>query len=80
MRQETKYTNYINTSDNKQDVACVLSLIEAIFPWKRRILSDITRVVMQSDNTSLYQNAIVSFFIHISSISTGLYVSNYMNT
>ena len=74
------YIDHINTFDNKQDADCVVSLIEDILNSIKRILPDITMVILQSDNAILYQNEIVPFLIHMFSISTGLFVSHYIRT
>ena len=43
MRQEIMYINHIDVFDDKQDSACSVSLIEAIFNCIKWILPDITR-------------------------------------
>ena len=44
------------------------------------ILPNITRVILQSNNARSYQNSIVPFFMHMLSISTGIFVSHYIHT
>ena len=75
MRQEIIYICHINAFDNKQDTASVLSLTEVILKCIKRIFLDKTRVILQSENARSYQNAIVPFFIHMLSISTGIFFS-----
>ena len=80
MSQEKIYINHINAFDNKQDTTCVISLIEAILNCIKRILTYITNVILQSDNVRSYQNSMMTFFIHVLRISTGLIVSCYIHT
>ena len=70
------YINYINMFDYKHDAACVISLIESRLNCINRILTDITRGLMQSDNYRSYKNSIVPFFIHVFIISTIRFVSH----
>ena len=72
------YIDHINMFNNKQDAAFVVSLIKAIFNFIKRILLDITSVILQSDNVRSYRNSIVPFFIYMLRISTGLFLSCYI--
>ena len=63
MRQEIMYTGHINALYNKQDAVCVLFTIETILKFIKKILPNITRVMLQSNNVRFYQNTIVQFFI-----------------
>ena len=56
------YIGHINSFNNKQDNACVVSLISDILNCIKRIIPDITRVILQSEKAGLYQNYIVPFF------------------
>ena len=44
------YIEHINMFDNKLDTACVVLIIEDILKCIKRILPNITRVILQSDN------------------------------
>ena len=72
--------NHIYAFNNKQDSTCVIYLIESIVSCIKRILPDISMVILQNDNTELIQNVIVAFSIHTLVISTGTFVSNYTHT
>ena len=74
------YINHNNSFDNNQYVACLVLLIKDILSCIKRIFPDITRVILQSDNARSYQNSIVPFFVHILSLSTGLFVSCFIRT
>ena len=80
IRQENIYINHINAFDNTYDATCVLFLIESIWNFINRILSEIIGVILQSDNVRLYKNITVIFFIHILSISNGLITSCFVHT
>ena len=76
IRQCIIYINHINAFDIKHESNCVVSLVEFIMNFIKRISPYITRVIMQSDNAISYQNSIVPFFIHMLRISTGIFVSH----
>ena len=80
MRQYTMYIYHINTLDNKQDTACVLSIIKVILNCIKTILPHTTTLILHSDNTISYQNSIVPFFINMLRILTGIFVSCYIYT
>ena len=63
--QETMYIDHINALDNKQYCDCVVSIIEDILNCIKRIFPDITKVTLQKDNSRLYKNFIVPFFLCI---------------
>ena len=68
MRKETMYIDHINTIDKKEDATVVVLLIGAILNCIKRILTNITNMILHSDIARLYQNAIVKIFIHMISI------------
>ena len=61
MRHEKIYISHINALDNKQDTSCFILFIEDILNYIKRILTKINLMIVQSDNTKLYQNSIVPF-------------------
>ena len=80
IRQETIYIYHINMFNNKQDDTCVVFSMELILNCIKKIFPRITSVILQSDNVRFYQNSIMTFFIHVRIISTGLFVSHYIHT
>ena len=50
IRKEEMFIKHINLIYNKQNTGCVLFIIEAVLNFTKRILSNITRVIRQSDN------------------------------
>ena len=74
------YIYIINIFNNKQDDTCVVFSIEVILNCIKRVFPHITNVILQNDNVRFYQKSIVSFFIHVRIISTGLFVSRYIHT
>ena len=55
MRQYIMYIGHINASDNKHDTNYFISLIQDILNCIKRILPNINRVILQSDNVISYQ-------------------------
>ena len=49
------YIGHINASDNKHDTNYFISLIQDILNCIKRILPNINRVILQSDNVISYQ-------------------------
>ena len=77
MMQKKIYTNHINALDNLQDVAGVVSLVEAILNCIKIILTYITKVVLHSEIRDLIKMSLCRSSFTLS--STQLY-SSFRNT